>query len=170
MPSSNAALRFSPVEDERVSVVAKLGVPSPGISLIPLRYHPPTSQDNLFPGNEPMGSIALRYEPDPMIPFKFIDLKACVGSRNKTSACIRGCYFSPSTNTAAFATLPLLQENAKYLGSPIEALKLGLRYTSENISVGCVVSPIQEITLEQGKDLGRFCDWFLVRETIFNKG
>lgn len=144
---SLAVLRFAPIEDERFFVVAKLGVPSPGINFFPPKLYRPAAA-----GMEPVGSVTMRYQPKPDMPFTFLDMKARVGGqKTRTTADMRGCYFNPSLNTAAFAILPLFPDDQRR-SSSLDALRLGMRYTSSNLSVGFIASPwLGSGTIRNGK-------------------
>jgi hypothetical protein len=156
LPSDcRGTLRFTPPEDPRISVVAKLATGSP---LAPRIAH--VSSDKIddpsffYVQNKKIpnkfatagdgrveGKITLRYQPDPSIPWNFIDLKARTTKREDTSlAAIRACYFNPRANTAVFAHLPL---TAHLIGesSPTNLLRIGVRYTSPVVSAGAIANP-----------------------------
>ena len=107
------SFRFSPPEDPRISVVAKLRSPQPLTPSIPFSSSSKSKnyQRNLppppFPSDGPEGKITLRYQPQADVPWTFMDVKARAGDKGST-ATLRGCYLSPSTNSAVFGILPLI--------------------------------------------------------------
>jgi len=113
-PQSRAAVRFSPQEDPRINVTAKLGVDAalglrnghPGIVS---HSHPTASRST----PDSAGSMTLRYQPDPAVPWTFADIKTRVGTASDTVV-LRACYLDSSSGTAVFSTLPL---TSSYEGS-----------------------------------------------------
>lgn len=142
---TRGVLRFSPAEDPRISVAAKLGIPE----TIPLTMR--STERDATPRNGPAGSMTLRYQTDPDIPWSFIDIKAKVGEAG-SAATLRGCYFDPKASTAIFGILPLVaategRDDGSLSGTPggavgsVANLRLGVRYTSPFLSSGFILSP-----------------------------
>jgi len=120
-------LRFSPPEEDSMHVTAKLRN---------------SSFDNT-------GSITLRYQPIPALPYTFFDVKARTSLQNSTTAtaaAARGCVLFPCTNMAIFGTLPLTSPFSRMATSqgssvPIDNMLLGMRYASPLCSAGVIINP-----------------------------
>ncbi|PSC76152.1 solanesyl diphosphate synthase [Micractinium conductrix] len=126
-------ISFSPPEDQRVNVTAKLGVPRPGA------YSPAAGGK---PAPPPGGAITLRFQPLSDNPYTFFDVKA--RTRGPASAAaVRGCLFDARSRMAVWAELPVVATNAAGpVASPAAAaLRLGAKYTSPGLSAGLVVNP-----------------------------
>ncbi|GAB4816115.1 hypothetical protein N2152v2_003161 [Parachlorella kessleri] len=117
-------LHFTPPEDERISVLAKLGVPQRG-------------------GESTAGSMTLRYQPLPGQPYTFFDIKAKTEG-TASNAALRACIFDPTSRMAFFGLLPLVATAPKgpaaaaVTGSEVSVPQLGLRYTSPTLSCGLI--------------------------------
>lgn len=124
-------VHFSPPEDQRINVTAKLGVPRPG------------AYGGAGGGKAPAagGSLTLRYQPDPAVPYTFVDIKARTRGASSAAA-VRGCLFDPRSNLAVWAELPVVGASASS-APPGAALRLGAKYSSPALSAGAVVNPAQ---------------------------
>lgn len=125
-------ISFSPPEDERINVTAKLGVPRPG-------------GGSAKAGAPAGGSLTLRFQPFPDVPFTFFDVKARTRGA-ASAAAVRGCLFDPASRLAVFAELPVAATSPSGGTLPAAAaagsgLRLGAKYTSPALSVGAVVNP-----------------------------
>jgi hypothetical protein len=106
-------------------VTAKLGVPRGGGSAAPAAAAG--------------GSLTLRYQPSPDVPFSFVDIKA--RSRGAASAAaVRACLFDPATRLAVYAEVPVVSSSGG-AAPPAAALRLGAKYTTPTFSAGAVVDP-----------------------------
>lgn len=100
------------------------------------------------------GSLTLRYQPSPDIPYTFFDIKARTRGA-ASAAAVRACLFDPRTRMAVWAELPVVATSASN-GAPLAAvaaaaaaggagagtgLSLGAKYTSPALTVGAVVNP-----------------------------
>ena len=123
---------FSPPEDQRINVTAKLGVP---------RTPPGYGGTAGRPPPAPGGSLTLRYQPSPDQPYTFFDIKA--RARGATSsAALRACLFDSRSNLAVWAEQPVVATNGSGAGAARAAgLRLGAKYVTPGLSVGAVVSP-----------------------------
>jgi hypothetical protein len=141
---TRGTLRFSPPEDPRISVVAKLRNPRP---LAPTPSSSKKATAGVYTTNEgPEGKMTLRYQPDPNIPWTFLDIKAKAGTASGSTATIRGCYFNPASHTAVFGVLPLLANAENGTGAvTTDNLRLGLRYTTPTFSTGIITLPAQSV-------------------------
>lgn len=127
-------LYFAPPDDPRINVTAKLQVPQ-GIHLGGGRAAPD--------GSPALGSMSLRFEPDPTHPYTFVDVKTgALGARGSV-ACLRACVVDAGSGFAGFAQLPVGGPGGKGNGALLqsESLRLGGRYTSPLFSAGAIVSP-----------------------------
>jgi hypothetical protein len=135
-------IHFSPPEDQRISVTAKLGVPRPETFAAAAAGG---GGGGVGSGVKPVpaagGSLTLRYQPDADTPYTFFDIKA----RTKgpaSAAALRACFFDPSSKVAVHAELPVMATNYAGGTAPTAAaLRLGAKYTSPTLSVGAVVNP-----------------------------
>ena len=85
--------------------------------------------------------MTLRYQPNPDIPWTFLDVKAKAGATGGSTATVRGCYFNPTiSRTALFAILPLTATTESESN-----LRVGLRSSGTSFSTGAVINPIQGI-------------------------
>lgn len=119
-------------EDERINVTAKLGVPRPG-------------GGSTKPAAPAGGSLTLRFQPFPDVPFTFFDVKARTRGA-ASAAAMRGCLFDPASRLAVFAELPVAATSPSGGALPAAAaagsgLRLGAKYTTPGLSVGAVVNP-----------------------------
>ncbi len=119
-------------EDERINVTAKLGVPRPG-------------GGSTKPAAPAGGSLTLRFQPFPDVPFTFFDVKARTRGA-ASAAAVRGCLFDPASRLAVFAELPVAATSPSGGALPAAAaaglgLRLGAKYTTPGLSVGAVVNP-----------------------------
>ncbi|KAL4515886.1 hypothetical protein Ndes2526B_g00602 [Nannochloris sp. 'desiccata'] len=150
---TRGTLRFSPPEDRRVSVVAKLRHPKP-IAPTPSKHSSKVNTTNTIYTNEgPEGKMTLRYQPDPNVPWTFLDVKAKAGITSGSTATIRGCYLNPASHTAVFGVLPLLANNGDGAVTT-DNLRLGLRYTTPTFSTGIITLPAVN-TLHSAWAVGR---------------
>lgn len=127
-------LYFAPPDDPRINVTANLQVP-PGLLLA---GHPTPGQ-----GRSALGSMNLRFEPDPSHPYTFVDVKMGAFGSSGSVAALRACVVDASTGFSGFAQLPVAGASTK-TGSALlqgENLRLGARYTSPSLSAGAIVSP-----------------------------
>jgi hypothetical protein len=158
LPSdTRGTLRFSPPEDPRVSVVAKLRHPKPLAPTPHKKMSKKTNEEVLYTLTEggPEGKMTLRYQPDPNVPWTFLDIKAKAGTTSGSTATIRGCYLDPASHTAVFGVLPLLAENGGNGGAvSTDNLRLGLRYTSPTFSTGIITLPALD-TISSAWAVGR---------------
>ena len=162
LPYDNrGTLRFSPPEDPRISVIAKLRSPTNTIALSSKDTNKRKATkastkssitedvstatalaDPLATLAQPEGKMTLRYQPNPDTPWTFCDIKAKAGDFGST-ATVRGCYFNPSYNAAVFGILPLISDIHGDGGVTTENLRMGLRYTAPSFSSGAIVSPFR---------------------------
>jgi hypothetical protein len=139
-PNILGAVRFTPPEDPRLSVSAKLNAPAGG-NTADRRY--------AAPAEAPLStsSITLRFQPSPGVPHTFFDIKARTAAPTggtaggKTSGAIRGCFFHPKSRLALFGELPLVAGTAGPRESKLLEREphLGARFTSRSLSVGAMV-------------------------------
>lgn len=126
--------RFSPPEDQRLNVVAKITVPSSQAA----------KRNDLDARLSAQGRMTLRYQPDANFPWTFWDVKARIGS-SYSSAALRACHFVPSRNAAVFAFVPLMRSenptpNKTIANSVAEnAVRMGIRYSTPRFSSGIVM-------------------------------
>lgn len=136
---TRGTLRFSPPEDPRISVVAKLRHPKPIAK--PYKHASTVDTAPTIHINEgPEGKMTLRYQPDPNIPWTFLDIKAKAGTASDSTATIRGCYLNPASHTAIFGVLPLLSNQGNGAVTT-DNLRVGLRYTTPIFSTGIITLP-----------------------------
>lgn len=129
-----AVIHFAPPEDQRINVTAKLGVPRPGAYAAGSPTKPPAAG----------GSLTLRWQPSPDVPYTFFDVKARTRGASSAAA-VRGCLFDPRSNVAVWAEMPVAATNANGspAASPGAGLRLGAKYASPDLSVGAVINPAQ---------------------------
>lgn len=137
-PDLRSILYFSPPDDQRVSVTAKLGV-ARGLALGGARV----GKGRLpHPTGPAYGSMALRFEPDPRHPYTFFDVKTGVlGTDAALAASIRGCFVDAGSGLAAHAQLPIAAGAGPGPLLQSENLRVGARYTSPGFSVGAMLAP-----------------------------
>jgi len=136
---TRGTLRFSPPEDPRVSVVAKLRHPKP-VAPTPKRSSKIDTDTPIHTNEAPEGKMTLRYQPDPDVPWTFLDIKAKAGTASGSTATIRGCYLNPASHTAVFGVLPLLANHGNGAVTT-DNLRVGLRYTTPTFSTGIITLP-----------------------------
>lgn len=140
LPLPTQVVHFSPPEDPRINVTAKLGVPRP--------LHSPVA--SAAGSTAAGGSLTLRYQPDPASPYTFFDVKARARGA-ASSAAVRGCLFDPQTNLAVWAELPVAATSggggmaAAAPGGAAAGLRLGAKYVTPQFSAGAVVHPAQSV-------------------------
>ena len=129
-----AVIHFAPPEDQRINVTAKLGVPRPVAYAAGSPTKPPAAG----------GSLTLRWQPSPDVPYTFFDVKARTRGASSAAA-VRGCLFDPRSNVAVWAEMPVAATNANGspAASPGAGLRLGAKYASPDLSVGAVINPAQ---------------------------
>jgi hypothetical protein len=99
--------------------------------------------------------MTVRYQPDPNVPWTFLDIKAKAGSPYRSTATIRGCYLNAASHTAVFGVLPLLPSLETGTGAvTAENLRLGLRYTTPSFSTGIITLPSKN-TIQSAWAVGR---------------
>ena len=155
---TRGTLRFSPPEDPRISVVAKLRTARP-LAPTPITKKSTSPEDTIYTNQSPEGKMTLRYQPDPDIPWTFLDIKAKAGTTTGSTATLRGCYLDPATHTALFGVLPLISNTENGTGTSSSAvstdnLRVGLRYTTPNFSTGIITLPALN-TLHSAWAVGR---------------
>ncbi|RMZ56210.1 hypothetical protein APUTEX25_002400 [Auxenochlorella protothecoides] len=136
-PDLRSILHFAPPDDPRINVTAKLGLPR-GIGL-------GTGQSGTEAAGPAVGSMTLRFEPDPRHPYSFVDVKAGAAGAAGNLATMRACMIDAGSGLAAFAQLPLAPGSKQGALLQGQNLRLGARYTSPALSAGAVMSPSQAL-------------------------
>lgn len=138
-PDLRSILHFAPPDDPRINVTAKLGLPR-GIQLgMGANDASPTHADPA------VGSMTLRFEPDPTHPYTFVDVKAGAAGAAGSAAMLRACMVDAGSGLATFAQLPLAPGAKQEPLLQSQNLRLGARYTSPALSAGAILSPSQAV-------------------------
>ncbi|KAK9838327.1 hypothetical protein WJX81_004859 [Elliptochloris bilobata] len=141
-PGGRSLLHFSPAEDPRMSITARLR----------------TDIERERLGQNSAGAATIRFQASPVDPLSFIDVKAAVQGGG---ARLRGCYFNPASCFGAFVELPIADaeaydsrrwqaatstplgngDGARGAAGSVDVCA-GLRYSSPVFSAGVMGSPL----------------------------